>query len=93
MAPDGDVVDLQQRRPAADEPEHPFECDRVVKVAAHAQQALLERVDAGELAAAEAQPRLGIGGHRHVRAPARPALADSGGAARAAHLPGVAEVT
>ena len=53
MAADGDVVDLQQRWAAAHQPEHPFERDRIVEIAAHAQQTLLKRVDARQLTAAQ----------------------------------------
>ncbi len=51
MPADGDVVDLQKRRTAADEPEHAFEGDRVVEVAADVQDTPLKGLDPRELAA------------------------------------------
>ena len=57
------------------------------------QQPPLERVDARRTRRwRSAQPRVGVGGEGHVGPAARRALADPGGVARAAHLPGVAEV-
>ena len=92
VASRADVVDLQQRRAAAGEPEHALEGDGVVEVAAHRQQPALEGLDAGEVALAQRQPGLGVGGQGHVRLVAGGALADPGAVAGAADLPGVPEV-
>ena len=61
MAADRHVVDLQQRRPAAGEPEQALEGDRVVEVAAHGQQRRSNASIARELALAQAQPGGGVG--------------------------------
>ena len=53
---DRDVVDLEQRRATADEPEHPLERHRVVQVSVDRQQTLLERLDARELSLTKAHP-------------------------------------
>ena len=68
--PDRDVADLQQRRTAAAQAEHPLEGDGVVEVAPDVQPPAAERVDAGELALAQRQPGRGVGGDRDVRAAA-----------------------
>ena len=70
----------------------PSKRDRVVEVAAHGQQPALEGLDAGELALAQRQPGVGVGGDGHVglRAGWRPCAPGRRGGA--AHLPGVAEV-
>ena len=91
-APDRHVVDAQQRRAAVREPEQALEADREVEVAAGVEPALRERLDARELALAQAQPRRGVGADRRRPAGARGAHPDAGAVGRAADLPGVADV-
>ena len=87
-----DVVDAHERRPAAGEAEHPLEADREVEVAAGVEQALRERLDAGQLAAAEAEPGVGVGADHDVGVAAGHAGADAGAVGGTAHLPRVADV-
>ena len=84
---DRDVVDPQQRRAAAREPEEALEADREVEVAARVQPALAERLDAGELALAELEPGLGVGADHDVGLACGRAGAHAGAERGAAHLP------
>jgi hypothetical protein len=85
-------VDAQQRRPPGGQAEQPLEADGAVEVAADVEQALREGFDARQLAAAQAQPRLGVRPDHDVRAAAGDALADARTELGAADLPGVAHV-
>ena len=89
---DGDVVDLEQRRAAAGQPEQALEGDRVVQVSADGQQPTVEPLDTGEVSAPEPQPRVRIRLDRDVGGAASTALAHPRTMGRAAHLPGVPEV-
>ena len=91
-AVDLDVVDAQQRRAAARQPEQALEADGQVEIAARVEPALRERLDARELAGAQAQPGLGVGADRDVGAPAGDAGPHAGAVGRAAHLPRAADV-
>ncbi len=89
---DVDVVDPQQRGAATDETEHPLERDGEIEVAADREQALLEGVDAGQLAPAQSHPRVGVGGDVDVGLAAGQALADAGAMWGAADLPAAPDV-
>src|SRR5207248_92689 len=87
-----DVVDLNQRRPAARQPEQPLEGHGIVEVAPDLQLAALERLHSGQLAAPQPGPRLGVGGDGHIRPAPAGSLADPGGVAGAADLPGMPQI-
>ena len=70
----------------------PLEADREVEVAAGVQQALRERLDAGEITAAEAEPGVGVGADHDVGGPAGHPGADAGAVGGTADLPGVPDV-
>ena len=58
MRPDRHVVDAQQRRAAVGQAEQALEADREVEVAAGVEPALRERLDAGQLALAQARSQV-----------------------------------
>ena len=81
-----------QRRAAVGEAEHALEADREVEVATGVEPALGERLHAGELAAAQAQPGVRVGPDDDVGTAARDAGADAGAVGGTADLPGVPDV-